>query len=391
MIRLGVLASHPIQYQAPLFRELAQRLDLEVFFAHRQSASEQAAAGYGVAFDWDLDLLDGYRHAFLVNRARRPGVGRFSGCDTPEIDEHIRGGGFDAFLVTGWHLKCYWQAVAACRRAGVPVMVRGDSQLLTPRSSIKRWLKALVYPWLLRRLDAALYVGQRNRDYLVHYGVPGNRLFFVPHCVDTAFFANAAVPEDRSATRASWGISCAGAAILFAGRLVDFKRPADLLEALAVLRGQGCDVAAVFAGEGEKRTGLETLGQRLGVPAVFLGFQNQTALPAVYAGADALVLPSDGAETWGLVVNEALACGTPCVVSDACGCAPDMIVPGVTGTVYPYGDISALAKAIQSSLCIPRNTPAIRARSDAYSVSAAAAGILDACSWLIERRGHATA
>lgn len=383
-VRLGVLTSHPIQYQAPLFRELARRLDLQVFFAHRQSAREQAEAGYGVAFDWDLDLLAGYSHIFLVNRARQPGVGRFSGCDTPEIGQRIRSGGFDAFLVTGWHLKCYWQAVATCRRAGVPVMVRGDSQLLTPRNPIKRRLKAIVYPWLLRRFDAALYVGKRNRDYLLHYGVVEERLFFAPHCVDAAFFANAAVQSDRSVTRAAWGIAGTGVAVLFAGRLVDFKRPADLLEALAPLREQGCDVTAVFAGEGEKRSALESLGQRLGVPVVFLGFQNQSALPAVYAAADVLVLPSSGAETWGLVVNEALACGTPCVVSDACGCAPDMIVPGVTGETFAVGDVTGLAAALARALCLQRASPALLAQSENYGVAVAADGVVEACRWLAE-------
>src|SRR3954471_4092901 len=105
MPRLGVLASHPIQYQAPLFRELAKRLDLKVFFAHRQTAQQQAEAGFGTAFDWDVDLLSGYAHMFLENRAPRPGVGRFLGCDTPEVANRIATGRFDAFLVTGWNLR----------------------------------------------------------------------------------------------------------------------------------------------------------------------------------------------------------------------------------------------------------------------------------------------
>src|SRR6266536_208125 len=124
-MRLGILTSHPIQYQAPWFRALAKVVDLEVFFAHRQSAAEQGKAGFGVAFDWDVDLLCGYRHQFLKNVASRPGVDHFFGCDTPEVAEIIGGQiedrrskiesspsaishlpsptrGFDAFMVTGW-------------------------------------------------------------------------------------------------------------------------------------------------------------------------------------------------------------------------------------------------------------------------------------------------
>ena len=78
-----------------------------------------------------------------------------------------------------------------------------------------------------------------------------------------------------------------------------------------------------------------------------MGFVNQSELPAVYASADVLVLPSDGQETWGLVVNEAMACGVPAVVSDAVGCGPDLIEPGRTGATFPFGDIAALAAAIE--------------------------------------------
>ncbi len=380
-MRLGVLTSHPIQYQAPLFRELAQRLELEVFFAHRQTPEQQAAAGYGVAFDWDRDLLQGYSHAFVANRARRPGVDRFSGCDTPEIGERIRRGAFDAFLVTGWHLKCYWQAVAACRRQGVPVMVRGDSQLLTPRHPLKQWAKAVVYPRLLHRFDAALYVGERNREYLLHYGMPAERLFFAPHCVDTAFFAAGASAADRAVLRAQWGIAEPGRVVLFSGRLVGVKRPADMLKAIAQLRHRDLELTAVFVGDGALRSELASLGKRLAVPIRFLGFKNQGELPAVYAAADALVLPSTG-ETWGLVVNEALACGTPCVVSDACGCAPDMIHPGVTGATFAMGDVAELARALEAALGLPQASPTLRAQSERYSVAATADGVVEACRWL---------
>jgi glycosyltransferase involved in cell wall biosynthesis len=225
-LRLGVLASHPIQYQAPLFRTLAERLDLEVLFAHRQSPAQQAAAGFGTPFDWDVDLLGGYPSRFLANRARRPGIDRFAGTDTPEVAELVRRGGFDAFLVTGWHLRCYWQAIRACRRHGTPVLVRGDSQLATPRSPARRLLKAGLHRWLIRQFDGFLFVGRRNRDYLLHYGARPERLFFSPHFVDHAWFrarAQAAGGE-RAALRARFGLAPDERVALFAGRLVPFKR-----------------------------------------------------------------------------------------------------------------------------------------------------------------------
>src|SRR5437764_12761647 len=112
-MRLAVVASHPVQYQAPLFRQLARRLDLTVLFAHRATPQDQSEAGFGIDFDWDLDLLSGYDHAFLRNIAKRRGAERFRGCDTPEIGERLATGRFDALLLAGWPLKTYLQALVA--------------------------------------------------------------------------------------------------------------------------------------------------------------------------------------------------------------------------------------------------------------------------------------
>ncbi len=383
-LRLGVLASHPIQYQAPIFRALARECHLRVLFAHRQTQQAQADAGFGVAFDWDVDLLAGYTHEFLPNLSARPGTDHFSGCDTPAAAQAIASSGFDAFLVMGWNLKAYWQAVHACRRSGVPVMVRGDSQLATQRNPATRLVKRMVYPWLLRRFDACLYVGQRNRAYLCHYGVPAPRLFFAPHSVDVDAFAHAASSADIAATRAAWGMSPDEAALLFSGKLVQRKRPGDLLAAATQLLAHGRPVRVIWAGDGPERRALEAQAARLGVPATFLGFQNQSALPGLYRAADLLVLPSEGSETWGLVVNEALACGTRCVVSDACGCAPDLVGPG-TGAIFETGDPSSLAEAIAGVLRQPRNDDAIAAINTAYSPDATAAGILKAARAIAAR------
>src|SRR5260370_8895176 len=135
-MRLAIIASHPIQYYAPLFRVLAQRLELMVFFAHRASPPDQAKAGFGVVFDWDIDLLSGYPHHFLTNVAKLPGLDHFAGCDTPEIGTLLKKGRFDAVLVQGWNLKSFLQAVIAAKRQGLPVLARGDSHLGTSRSAL---------------------------------------------------------------------------------------------------------------------------------------------------------------------------------------------------------------------------------------------------------------
>jgi glycosyltransferase involved in cell wall biosynthesis len=389
-LRVGVLDSHPIQYHAPWYRGLARECDLHVFYAHRQTPEGQAAAGYGVAFEWDRDLLSGYESTQLTNVSRAPNVYGFGGCDTPEIGAHIERGEFDAFILNGWYLKSYLQALWTCRRIGVPVLVRGDSQLGTPRSGATRAAKELAHRALLRQFDGYLTVGQRNREYLLHYGADPEAIFFVPHFVDADLFARGvrASGAERDVVRRTLGAGPDGRVALFVGRLVDFKRPGDLIDALALSPAPPGHWSAAFVGTGPLEDSLRRQAEERGVKAWFLGFRNQSELPAIYAAADALVLPSDAHETWGLVVNEAMACGTPAVVSDAVGCAPDMVDEGRTGEVFPCGSAYRLAAAITriSGFDPIQAADALRDKTAAYSCETAVRGTLEAVTHVVSRR-----
>jgi glycosyltransferase involved in cell wall biosynthesis len=394
-MRLGILASHPIQYHAPWFRELARRLDLHVYFSHRQTPAQQGAAGYGVAFDWDVDLLGGYHHTFLPNTARLPDTGRFLGCDNPTLADEIASGRFDAFVVCGWNLKAYWQAVRACRDRGVPVLVRGDSQLETRRSVATRGIKQVVYRMALTQFDGFMAVGTRNMQYLMTYGVPDERVFHVPHCIDVARFRSSTsrTPDEREAARAALGCSPADLVCMFVGRFVDWKHPEDVLLACQQVHKQsGQPIHAVFVGAGPEEGRLRALATKTDVPVTFMGFRNQTELPRIYGMADVLVLPSDAQETWGLVVNEAMACGVPAVVSDAAGCAPDMVVPGRTGELYPTGDTGALADALKRVTAYahsPSTLTALHEISERHDCSAAADATVHAVHTVLSRKHRA--
>jgi glycosyltransferase involved in cell wall biosynthesis len=231
----------------------------------------------------------------------------------------------------------------------------------------------LAFSHLLRRFDGFLYVGQRNREYLRHYGVPEDRLFFSPHCVDNDAFAAASSAVQRAGGRHR---------VLFVGKLIGRKHPADLLHAVARLRDKPVQVA--FAGSGELETELRQIAAASSVHADFLGFVNQSELPAIYASADVLVLPSDGQETWGLVVNEAMACGIPAIVSDAVGCGPDLIEAGLTGATFALGDVGALASAIENVLSFDGELTRrhLAAKMALYSPARAATAIVDATTTL---------
>src|ERR1700674_2913917 len=187
---LAILATHQIQYQAPWFRALAEspEIDLEVLYCHRATPWEQASAGFNVEFDWDVALLDGYRHQFLRNVARKPSLHGFAGLDTPEIATIVKEENFDAVIVNGWNYKSAWQTMRACWRTKTPVMVRSDSHLHTERSLSKKVAKLPLYRWFIPKVDACCAVGTWSREYFLHYGARPDRVFIVPHVVDVDFF-----------------------------------------------------------------------------------------------------------------------------------------------------------------------------------------------------------
>src|SRR5262245_60309953 len=388
-IHLGILASHPIQYHSPWFRSLSQQMDVNVFYSYRQSSEGQADAGFGVAFDWDTPLLDGYNHRWLENAARRPGLSTFAGCDNPEIYDIVRTGRFDAFLVFGWNRKSSIQAFRACRQQRVPFIMRGDSHLLTHRSTLKSAAKFVPFRWFLPRIDAHLYVGQHNREYLKHYGVRDERLFFCPHFVDNDFFREASehartTGEDRK-LRARLRIPSTAFVFSFAGKMIPRKRAADVIQSAIDLLNKplGANVHVILAGDGPLRTELERLSGPRQDRIHFIGFLNQSEMPTFYAASDALVLPSNGEETWGLVVNEAAACGVPSIVSNQAGCSADLIASNFTGAVFTAGDISELTHSMAAVKRTCETRPgevraALAENAARYSIQSATLGLEEA-------------
>lgn len=389
---IGILATHPIQYYIPWYRKLAghPEINLKVFYCHRQSPQDQARAGFDVAFDWDIPLLDGYAYQFLVNKSRHPNVYTFFGCDTPEIMRIISHGSFDAFIVHGWNVLSFWQAMLACFRMRTPVMVRGDSQLLTRRSLLKRVFKYLTYPWFVRKFAAYLVVGKRAEEYYLHYGADKKKMFNVCHCVDNDFFAcaRAALESQRWELRRSWGIPEDSVVFLFAGKLIPKKRPDDFLKALKIACNHSQGIFGLVVGDGPLRRDLEDFSGKVNLPVAFVGFLNQREITKAYTASDVLVLPSDARETWGLVVNEAFACRIPAIVSDAVGCAPDLILPGETGEVFHCGDVGRCAEifkdfAINSDYAKEMGSNAYKLIMD-YSLTKATLGTLAAIQAVVK-------
>jgi glycosyltransferase involved in cell wall biosynthesis len=379
-IKVAVVTTHPIQYQVPWFRALTRvsALDLTVLYAMIPDAHQQGV-GFSVPFEWDIPLLDGYRYRRLVNRARKPSLGRFFGCNTPEIGRLLVG--FDAVIIHGWGVLSAQQALWAARRRRIPCIVRGEASSLRPWPSWRR----LSYRAFLRSYDAFLAIGRANREFYARNGVPPERVFDAPYCVDNERFSSEAdaLEPRREAIRSGWGVQAPSIAILFSGKLIEKKRPLDLVNALAIARRRDARFHLLVAGDGPLRAACEQRARELGVPATFLGFMNQSRIAEAYVAADCLVLPSDHGETWGLVVNEAMACGRPAIVSDRVGCHLDLVLPGETGAVFRFGEVDELASVILSVTAAPGTLAALGTHARArvrrhYSIDNLVAGTLEA-------------
>lgn len=351
--KLVAVETHPIQYKAPLFRLMAEdpRFDLTVFYAMIPDSSQQGD-GFGVAFQWDVPLLEGYHYELLNNVARKPSVSQFNGCVTPEIYQRIKEMRPDAVLVNGWVAKTCIQTLIACRWLRIPCIVRGEANLLRPRG----WWKHAVHRLLLPNYSAYLAIGSASRAFYRAHRRPEENIFPAPYAIDNEFFAKQVESRisHRDAWRDQWGISHEACTFLFVGKLEQKKHPMDLLNALAALpEDLRCRAHVLVAGDGPLMSACRAYADENGLPVYFAGFVNQSQLPDVYAASDVLVLPSDAGETWGLVVNEAMASGRPAVVSRSVGCCRDLIVEGQTGFSFDVDDIELLATHMKTYIEAP--------------------------------------
>jgi glycosyltransferase involved in cell wall biosynthesis len=349
-----VIETHPIQYKAPLFRmiDADPRINLTVLYAMIPDSSQQGD-GFGVAFEWDVPLLGGYTHEVLETRSKHPSVSDFGGCDTPGIYQKLKAKRPDAVLVNGWVVKTCIQTLISCRRLGIPCIVRGEANLLRPRAG---W-KHLIHDLLLPNYSAYLAIGSASRDFYRFHRRPDDKMFMAPYAIDNEVFAEQAAARcsERDRLRGEFGIPPEVCTFLFDGKLEQKKHPLDLLQAVRRLSDAERSRAHVLvAGDGELMSDCKRYAEANCLPVTFAGFVNQSRLPDVYAASNVLVLPSDAGETWGLVVNEAMASRRPAIVSRSMGCCQDLIVEGDTGFSFDLGDISALTGHLRRYLAEPQ-------------------------------------
>ena len=395
MRRVAFLFSHPIQYFAPLMRQLAARPEIELtaYFCSRMGVEEALDPGFGQTFKWDIPLLEGYRSHFLPAVQRGQTVRGWMNPFNPAIAPELVRSRYDVLVMHGYASATNWLAFLAARLAGTVVLFRGEVRLRSDQPAGWSAVKSLGLRAMFRMfVDGCLYIGARSQEFYAHYGVPAHRLFFTPYCVDNDFFQTwaARLAPERANLRAGLGITDDRPVILFVGKLASKKQPLMLLQAYAMLRRK-YHCALVYAGDGELRGALETMIRAQNIPDVNItGFLNQTEIPRVYAAADILVLPSLVTETWGLAINEGMNFGLPVIVTDLVGCSPDLVEPECNGYVVPWNDTAALAEALAVLVQDDVRRAAFGRRSreiiGRWNIGACATGVVQAVQALTAHR-----
>lgn len=349
MTRLAIISSHPIQYNAPLFRLLSAKEDLEVrVFYSWEGTANKADPEFYEKIAWDVPLLEGYDYRFIENRSAHPGTHHFRGLDNPGMIPEIERWNAQALLIYGWPFKTHLQVLRYFHNR-IPIYFRGDSTMLSGGGELRKLVRHLWLRWVYSHIDYALYPGQRSKAYFRASGLKDHQLVWVPHSVDNYRFSRTSPECDNDALdiRRNLGIPDNALVLLFAGKLVERKEPILLLRAVSAVRSSAhsLPVHLVYVGTGPLLRPLKSLaGESRFVH--FLGFRNQSEMPSMYRVGDVYVLPSS-TDTWGLGVNEAMASGRPAIVSDRVGCAPDLVLPGTTGDIFRSGRQEELEKIIK--------------------------------------------
>ncbi len=349
MKKLAIITSHPIQYNSPVFKLLAERnnICIRVFYTWGEKVLEQKYdPGFKRVIQWDIPLLEGYEYEMVENISHDPGTHHFKGIRNPKLINNVDAWNPDAILIVGWsyqsHLKCI--RYFSNKRT---LFFWGDSNLLDEHGSfLKKMFRKIFLKWLYSKINLAFYVGQANKKYYMEYGVKDNRLLFVPHAIENLRFSNSLGFDFRN----KLNIPKTNILFLFAGKFENKKNPILLLESFSKINNQNIDL--LFVGNGpfeiQLKNHVQQLPDNIKRRIHFMDFQNQTLMPDVYKCCDVFVLPSKGpGETWGLAINEAMASSKPVLVSDKCGAAQDLVHNGVNGYIFESDNLQSLISKME--------------------------------------------
>ncbi len=348
MKKLAIISTHPIQYNAPLFALLNERgkIAIKVFYTWENAQNGIYDHKFKQNIKWDIPLLQNYDYQFVKNTAKNQGSHNFRGIINPTLIKEIENWQADSVLIYGWNFLSHVKAMRYFK-GRIPVLFRGDSTLLHETQIIKTFLRRIWLTFVYRYIDYALYVGKNNKDYFLKHGLKSEQLFFAPHSIDNQRFNKHSKKHKNKSEqwRKELNISENNIVILFAGKFDTKKNPMLILE--VAKHFQNSNFKFILAGAGSLEDKIKSVSKNLD-NVILLPFQNQSQMPILYGMADVFVLPSSGMETWGLAINEAMACKTAIIASKQVGCVVDLVHNNRNGFIIDTNNLDDLIHKIKS-------------------------------------------
>jgi glycosyltransferase involved in cell wall biosynthesis len=371
--RLALITEIIAPYRIPVFNALAGRedIDLHVVFLAENDASLRQWLVYKDEIRFSYQVLPSWRRAIGSQRLLfNWGVARALAAARPDI-----------VICGGYNYPASWRAAQWAKHRRIPFLLWIESTSLDRRTG-----NFFVEKMKLHFLDLCtgfVVPGKASAGYLRMLGVLDDRIFVAPNAIDVDLFKNSAARARQDSVRLREALQLPARYFLDVGRLVQAKGAFDLIDAYAklsaVVRTQ---VSLLFVGDGVAREALAARSRGISPGSIeFRGFVQRDDLPAYYAFAEALVFPTHS-DTWGFVVNEAMACGTPVIASEVAGCVPDLVQNLQTGLLVRSQDPAALADSLAFLVGRPESGTEMARRATEliaqHSPEAWAAGIASA-------------
>ena len=352
--RLVIITEIISPYRIPLFNTLAKSAEVDlhvIFLAETDPELRQ----------WQVYKGE-IRFSYQVLRSFRKRIGRFHALINFGLGRALSDARPDLILCGGYNYPASWHALLWARSRSIPFFLWSESNLQDIRRG--HALVEMLKGEFLRRCNGFVVPGKSARDLLLARGIKQRMIFTAVNAVDNELFTAAASLARANASQIRKECGLPGRYFLFAGRLVREKGIFDLLSAYATLdESLRQEIGLVFVGDGPLRESLEREAATISSGMVrFVGFAQRDDLSKYYALADMMILPTYS-DTWGLVVNEAMACGLPVILSDAAGCGQDLVTENWDGHVVPSRDVQKLASAMRSLAQNPTLRSTMGARS----------------------------
>ena len=353
--RLGVIFTHPTQHHSPLWRRLAQEPSLKVHVMYLSNQNVTPGTGdpeLGAKEPWDVDLLSGYSSEFMENIDGKVSPKVKPSILALDLRSRLTSQNFDAVWLSSFVTWSHRYAFYLCKKRGIKIISQNDGTIMSQTgyySLAYRAFLSVVYPPLFNLTDYWLPIGNHNEIYLRNYGVKNEKMFPAPYPFDRHRYQHAIASQPKKIAEIRQKYSWSEQTLLygFAAKFIDRKRPMDFINAIALAHKKNPNIRGLLIGGGELEGLIDKRLSELNGEVIKVGFVNQSQLPYFYAAMDVFVCPS-AIDSHPLVVSEAMAAGTPVILSDRCGNwgYSDILQHRYNGLVYPCGDIEKLAEAM---------------------------------------------